>query len=34
VREAGEHGRTRYRLAAGVKFALVEPLHSSAAAPA
>ena len=28
VRDAGEHGRTRYRLASGVKFALVEPLHS------
>jgi tetratricopeptide (TPR) repeat protein len=27
LRDAGEHGRTRYRLAAGVKFALVEPLH-------
>jgi tetratricopeptide (TPR) repeat protein len=29
VRDAGEHGRTRYRLAANVKFALVEPLFSS-----
>jgi len=26
VRDAGEHGRTRYRLSAGVRFALVEPL--------
>jgi tetratricopeptide (TPR) repeat protein len=26
VRDAGEHGRTRYRLAANVRFALVEPL--------
>jgi len=31
LRDAGEHGRTRYRLGAGVKFALVEPLHSTAA---
>jgi tetratricopeptide (TPR) repeat protein len=29
VRDAGEHGRTRYRLAASVRFALVEPLFSS-----
>ncbi|MGH7272190.1 MAG: hypothetical protein ACREJ3_17305, partial [Polyangiaceae bacterium] len=29
VRDAGEHGRTRYRLAATVNFALVEPLFSS-----
>ncbi len=29
VRDAGEHGRTRYRLAPNVKFALVEPLFSS-----
>jgi tetratricopeptide (TPR) repeat protein len=29
VRDAGEHGRTRYRLAANVRFALVEPLFSS-----
>jgi tetratricopeptide (TPR) repeat protein len=29
VRDAGEHGRTRYRLAASVKFALIEPLFSS-----
>jgi tetratricopeptide (TPR) repeat protein len=29
VRDAGEYGRTRYRLAASVAFALVEPLFSS-----
>ncbi|MCL2448315.1 MAG: hypothetical protein FWD17_05160, partial [Polyangiaceae bacterium] len=29
VRDAGEHGRTRYRLASSVRFALVEPLFSS-----
>jgi tetratricopeptide (TPR) repeat protein len=29
VRDAGEHGRTRYRLAANVRFALVEPLFSN-----
>ncbi len=29
VRDAGEHGRTRYRLSAGVRFALVEPLFGS-----
>jgi hypothetical protein len=29
VRDAGEYGRTRYRLAANLKFALVEPLFSS-----
>ena len=29
VRDAGEHGRTRYRLAANVRFALVEPLFAS-----
>jgi tetratricopeptide (TPR) repeat protein len=29
VRDAGEYGRTRYRLAASVRFALVEPLFSS-----
>jgi hypothetical protein len=29
VRDAGEHGKTRYRLAAGVLFALVEPLSTS-----
>jgi tetratricopeptide (TPR) repeat protein len=29
VRDAGEYGRTRYRLAANVRFALVEPLFSS-----
>jgi len=28
VRDAGEHGKTRYRLAAGVRFALVEPLYA------
>ncbi|MDP8998802.1 MAG: hypothetical protein M3O46_01680, partial [Myxococcota bacterium] len=28
VRDAGEYGRTRYRLAANVRFALVEPLFS------
>jgi tetratricopeptide (TPR) repeat protein len=31
VRDAGEHGKTRYRLAAGVLFALVEPLSTSQA---
>jgi len=30
LRDAGEYGRTRYRLAPNVKFALVEPLFSSA----
>ena len=29
VRDAGEYGRTRYRLASNVRFALVEPLFSS-----
>jgi tetratricopeptide (TPR) repeat protein len=29
VRDAGEHGRTRYRLSASVRFALIEPLFSS-----
>jgi hypothetical protein len=29
IRDAGEHGKTRYRLAANVRFALVEPLFSS-----
>jgi tetratricopeptide (TPR) repeat protein len=33
VRDAGEHGRTRYRLAPNVRFALVEPLFSSSIAP-
>jgi tetratricopeptide (TPR) repeat protein len=33
VRDAGEHGRTRYRLASNVRFALVEPLFSSSIAP-
>ena len=29
VRDAGEYGRTRYRLAPNVRFALIEPLFSS-----
>lgn len=29
VRDAGEHGKTRYRLAPRVNFALVEPLYTS-----
>ncbi len=29
VRDAGEYGRTRYRLASGVRFALVEPLFGA-----
>ena len=29
VRDAGEYGRTRYRLAANLRFALVEPLFRS-----
>ena len=29
VRDAGEHGRTRYRLAPTLRFALIEPLFSS-----
>jgi tetratricopeptide (TPR) repeat protein len=29
VRDAGEHGKTRYRLAANVPFALVEPLFTT-----
>jgi hypothetical protein len=29
VRDAGEYGRTRYRLAANIRFALIEPLFSS-----
>jgi tetratricopeptide (TPR) repeat protein len=29
VRDAGEYGKTRYRLAPAVKFALIEPLHTS-----
>ena len=29
VRDAGEHGKTRYRLSPGVNFALVEPLYNS-----
>jgi len=29
VRDAGEHGKTRYRLAASVPFALVEPLFGA-----
>jgi tetratricopeptide (TPR) repeat protein len=28
VRDAGEYGKTRYRLAVGVRFALVEPLYA------
>ncbi len=32
VRDAGEYGRTRYRLAANVNFALVEPLFGSSGA--
>jgi tetratricopeptide (TPR) repeat protein len=31
MRDAGEYGKTRYRLAPGVHFALVEPLHTSGA---
>ncbi len=31
VRDAGEHGKTRYRLAASVPFALVEPLFAPTA---
>ena len=29
VRDAGEHGKTRYRLSPGVRFALIEPLYQS-----
>lgn len=29
VRDAGEHGKTRYRLSPGVRFALIEPLYTS-----
>jgi DNA-binding response OmpR family regulator len=29
VRDAGEHGKTRYRLAPSVRFALIEPLYTS-----
>jgi hypothetical protein len=29
VRDAGEHGKTRYRLAPTVRFALIEPLYNS-----
>jgi tetratricopeptide (TPR) repeat protein len=29
VRDAGEHGRTRYRLSQNVNFALIEPLYTS-----
>jgi hypothetical protein len=29
VRDAGEYGRTRYRLAASMRFALIEPLFTS-----
>jgi DNA-binding response OmpR family regulator len=28
IRDPGEHGRTRYRLAAGIRFALIEPLDA------
>ena len=31
VRDAGEYGRTRYRLSQAVKFVLIEPLFNSAA---
>jgi hypothetical protein len=31
VRDAGEHGRTRYRIAMKVRFALIEPLFRSSA---
>jgi len=31
VRDAGEHGKTRYRLAQNVRFALVEPLYGPGA---
>jgi hypothetical protein len=33
VRDAGEHGKTRYRIAANVRFALVEPLFSPTIPP-
>ena len=33
VRDAGEHGRTRYRLSADARFALVEPLYSPTIPP-
>jgi len=33
VRDAGEYGKTRYRLAPSVRFALIEPLFSSNATP-
>ncbi len=29
VRDAGEHGKTRYRLAPGLRFALIEPLQAA-----
>jgi len=29
VRDAGEHGKTRYRLSPSVRFALIEPLYTS-----
>lgn len=29
VRDAGEHGKTRYRLSPGIRFALIEPLYNS-----
>jgi hypothetical protein len=31
VRDAGEHGRTRYRIAMNVRFALIEPLFRPSA---
>jgi hypothetical protein len=31
VRDAGEYGKTRYRLAGNVKFALIEPLFTPGA---
>jgi DNA-binding response OmpR family regulator len=33
VRDAGEHGRTRYRLSADARFVLVEPLYSPTIPP-
>jgi hypothetical protein len=32
IRDAGEYGRTRYRLAGSVRFALIEPLFTPGAA--
>ena len=31
VRDAGEYGKTRYRLAGNVRFALIEPLFTPGA---